>query len=66
MELLEIKRHVRDYDSRNLEYIESLCFCNGKRISLAKFKALTFLRYKPIKTVKVAGVYFDIKNYYKI
>lgn len=66
MELLEIKRYSRDYDSNKLSYITSICFCNGKRISLARFMALVFLKHKPCKTVNIVGTYFDVKNYYTI
>ena len=64
--LICIDRYDRDYDTRKLKYLHSLYFCNGKRISMARFLAITFLRCKPIATIKIAGSYFDIKNYYEV
>lgn len=64
--LISIDRYDRDYNTCKLKYLHSLYFCNGKRISMASFLAITFLRCKPVKTIKIAGSYFDIKNYYEV
>ena len=66
LKLISIDRYDRDYDTLKLKYLHSLYFCNGKRISMARFFAITFLRCKPIKTIRIAGAYFDIKNYYEV
>lgn len=66
MKIIAIDRYDRDYDTRKLTYLHSIYFCNGKRISLARFLALTFLRLSPVRTQKIVGAYFDIKKYYEV
>lgn len=63
--IIVIDRYDRDYNTRKLNYLHSLYFCNGKRISMARFLAITF-HCKPVKTIKVAVSYFDIKKYYEV
>jgi hypothetical protein len=64
--LISIDRYDRDYDTRKLTYLHSLFFFNGKRISRERFYALVSGCNAPVRTINVAGAWFDIKKYYAV